>query len=123
MMKSKDHWDSFLHAVEGLWFALRTQRWAPICLIAMAVGLGVGWLLGLGYLELALLTLAFLGLFVAELFNTALEATVDLASPGYHPQAKIAKDVSAAAVFTMAITVAVVVAILYIPHLLSWLRA
>ena len=39
---------------------------------------------------------------VAELFNTALEALVDLVSPGDHPLAKRAKDIAAAAVLVAA---------------------
>lgn len=35
---------------------------------------------------------------VIELLNSALEAVVDLASPGYHPLAKRAKDLGSAAV-------------------------
>ncbi|MHB8932933.1 MAG: diacylglycerol kinase family protein, partial [Bellilinea sp.] len=38
----------------------------------------------------------------AEIFNTALEALVNLVSPQPHPLAKIAKDVSAAAVLISA---------------------
>lgn len=36
---------------------------------------------------------------IAEFLNTAIEAVVDLASPGRHPLAKRAKDVASAAVF------------------------
>ncbi len=39
-----------------------------------------------------------MAVWMAEFFNTALEAVVDIASPEYHPLAKIAKDVAAAAV-------------------------
>ena len=46
----------------------------------------------------ALLALAVGLVMTAELLNTALEALVDLASPGDHPLAKQAKDVSAGAV-------------------------
>jgi diacylglycerol kinase (ATP) len=38
----------------------------------------------------------------AEMFNTAIEAVVDLVSPGYHPLAKIAKDTAAGAVLITA---------------------
>ena len=34
---------------------------------------------------------AITGVFVAEMFNTVIEICVDLASPNYHPLAKIAK--------------------------------
>jgi diacylglycerol kinase len=40
---------------------------------------------------------------MAEFMNTALEALVDLASPDYHPLAKVAKDVAAAAVLVGAL--------------------
>ena len=49
--------------------------------------------------------------FVAEGFNTALEAVVDLVSPQSQPLAQIAKDVSAGAV-TLAAGSAVVVGLL-----------
>ena len=35
---------------------------------------------------------------VAELFNTAIEAVVDMVTEEYHPLAKVAKDTAAAAV-------------------------
>lgn len=46
-----------------------------------------------------LLSCLWFGILVVELLNTALEAVVDLASPGLHPLAKRAKDVASAAVF------------------------
>ena len=41
--------------------------------------------------------------FCAEFLNTAIEAVVDLASPEFHPLAKIGKDVGAAAVLVAAL--------------------
>lgn len=51
---------------------------------------------------------------VAEMFNSAIEATVDLVSPEYNPLAKFAKDISAGAVLIttmMAIVVGALIAI------------
>lgn len=53
-------------------------------------------------LEFALLALSILTVLCAEMFNTAIEAVVDLVSPGYHPLAKIAKDTAAGAVLITA---------------------
>lgn len=39
----------------------------------------------------------------AELFNTAIEAVVNLASPGYNKLAKRAKDIAAGAVLVLAV--------------------
>ena len=53
-------------------------------------------------LEFGLLALSILAVLCAEMFNTAVEAVVDLVSPGYHPLAKIAKDTAAGAVLIAA---------------------
>jgi len=58
-------------------------------------------------LEFALLALSILFVLFAELVNTAVEAVVDLVSPGYHPLAKIAKDTAAGAVLMAAIGAAI----------------
>ena len=58
--------------------------------------------------ELALLVIVASMVVVAEMFNTAVESTIDLYSRQRHPLAKIAKDVAAAAVLVSAISAAVV---------------
>lgn len=52
--------------------------------------------------EFALLALSILSVLCAEMFNTSIEAVVDLVSPDYHPLAKIAKDTAAGAVLITA---------------------
>jgi diacylglycerol kinase (ATP) len=52
--------------------------------------------------EFALLALSILFVLFAELINTAVEAVVDLVSPGFHPLAKTAKDTAAGAVLIAA---------------------
>ena len=54
----------------------------------------------------------------AEMVNTVVEAAVDLASPGYHPLAKVAKDVAAGAVLLTAIGAVVIGVCIFLPHLL-----
>ena len=58
-------------------------------------------------IEFALLALSILFVLFAELFNTAVEAVVDLVSPDYHPLAKIAKDTAAGGVLIAAIGAAI----------------
>lgn len=57
--------------------------------------------------EFALLAISVLSVLCAELINTAIEAIVDLVSPGYHPLAKTAKDTAAGAVLTAALGAAI----------------
>ena len=52
----------------------------------------------------AVLVLTIAMVFTAEFINTAIEAVVDLASPGKHPLAKVGKDVGAAAVLVAALS-------------------
>jgi len=58
-------------------------------------------------MEFALLALSILFVLFAELLNTAVEATVDLVSPGFHPLAKVAKDTAAGAVLVAALGAAI----------------
>jgi diacylglycerol kinase (ATP) len=60
-------------------------------------------LVGVSKLELAILILAITAVFVAEIFNTALEFAIDLVTREYHPLAKLAKDVSAGAVLVTSV--------------------
>jgi diacylglycerol kinase len=110
---------SFVYAFEGWRHVLRTQRNAWIhALISLAVLLVGAWL-KLSSLEWAIIFLAMGIVWVAEFFNTALEAAIDLASPQKHPLAKIGKDVGAAAVL-IAAGVAVVVGLIILgPPLLQ----
>ena len=94
-----------------MWYALRTQPNAQIHAVITVGALALGAWLGLSRAEWAILTLTIGLVWAAELLNTALEALVDLASPSLHPLAKVAKDVSAAAVLITAI-IAVAVGLL-----------
>ncbi len=78
--------------------AARTEKHMRIHFIATIVVLLAVLFLKVTPLEFALLALSILSVLCAEMFNTAVEAIVDLVSPGYHPLAKIAKDTAAGAV-------------------------
>lgn len=90
-------WFSFKAALAGARYTLLTQPNAWIELTAIVVVTMAGWLLRLAALEWALLALVFGLVLALEAVNTAVEATVDLVSPHYHPLAKIAKDAAAGA--------------------------
>ena len=81
---------------------LRTQPNARLHLLVTAMVVLLGVWLQLPLRDWALIALTITLVLAAEFFNTALEALVDLTSPQPHPLAKIAKDVSAAAVLLSA---------------------
>ena len=110
---------SFRYAFAGLWYALRTQRNIRIH-FAMATGVAIlGGILGLSWMQWALLTLTSGFVLVAEMFNTAAEAAMDAATPYYHPLVKIAKDVAAGAVLLAAVTSVIVGLLILGPPLWS----
>lgn len=102
---------SFGYAVRGWWYVLRTQRNAWIEAVITILVLLLSLWLGLSARDWAILVLTIVLVFIAEFLNTAIEAVVDLASPGHHPLARVAKDVGAGAVL-LAATAAVAVGLL-----------
>lgn len=111
---------SFRYAFEGWWYVLRTQHNAWIhALISLAV-FAVAFWLRLPRRDWAVLILTVTAVWMAEFFNTALEAVVDMTMPDPHPLAKVAKDVAAAAVLVGALGAVVVGLLLLGPPL--WTR-
>ena len=89
---------SFQYAFDGWWYVLRSQHNAWIHAVVSVVVLGLGLWLGLSRTDWAIIILAMMAVWMAEFMNTALEAIVDIVTPEFHPLAKAAKDVAAAAV-------------------------
>src|SRR5437016_2909275 len=83
-------WRSFYYAFAGIGYCLRTQRNFRIHTLAAGMVLALGLLLGLAWTEWAILAVMVTLVMSAEMINTVVEAAVDLASPAYHPLAKVA---------------------------------
>jgi diacylglycerol kinase len=113
-------WHAFGHAFHGWAYVLRTQRNAWIHATAAMLVLIMGIWLELPARDWAVLILTIAMVFAAEFINTAIEAVVDLSSPGHHPLAKVGKDVGAAAVLVAALAAILVGLLLLGPPL--WAR-
>ncbi len=108
MKKSRSLLQSFNYAIDGLIYALRTQRNMRIHFTAAAIVLGLALFLRLPAWAFVALVFASSLVIVTELINTAIEATIDLVTTTYDPIAQIAKDVAAAAVFLASINALIV---------------
>lgn len=86
------------YALSGWLYMLRWQRNTRIQAVASLASLVLALLLKISFVEMALLILTITIVWMAEFINAAVEAVVNLASPGFHPMAKVAKDVASAAV-------------------------
>lgn len=99
---------SFGHAFSGWRYVLRTQRNAWFHAVASLLATAAGFWVGLELRDWALIVFAIALVWMAEFLNTALEAVVDLHSPGQHPLAKVGKDVGAAAVLIAALAAVII---------------
>jgi len=90
-----------------------------IHLIAAAIAVGTGWILGLERVEWGLLFIAITLVLMAEVINTAIERTIDLIAPQYHPLAEKAKNMAAGAVLLSALAAVILGVIVFGPHLLN----
>lgn len=113
---------SFGWALAGIGYAVRTQRNMKIHLAAAVLVSLVCLYLGLPPVELAVVSVAVFMVLAAEMFNTALEAAVDLFTPGSHPLAKAAKDLAAGAVLLTALNALAVAYFLIWPRLIHLVR-
>ena len=102
-MKIKKSIDSFNYAIEGIIYAVRTQRNMKIHLVVASLVLIFSLFFDFSKIEMLILFLTITLVVVLELVNTAIEATIDVTANYYHPLAKIAKNVAAGAVLISAI--------------------
>jgi undecaprenol kinase/diacylglycerol kinase (ATP) len=117
--KSPHRLASFSFAFRGLLQLFRSEPNARIHLAFLIIITILGLLFEISFREWAFLILCFGLVFIAELFNTALELLCDHVTPEWHGNIERVKDVSAAAVLISAITAALVGLIIFVPHILS----
>jgi|SRR5581483_11779905 len=110
---------SFRFAAAGLRYLARTQPNFRVHLAIGVAALTTGVALEISAVEMVELLLTIGLVLVAEALNTAIEAAVDLASPEFHPLARIAKDAAAAAVLIAAIVAVLVGLVVLGPRLLE----
>lgn len=107
-MKIRKLIDSFNYAIEGLLYAVRTQRNMRIHMILTLLVLTACFFYDISKIELLILFVTITIVIVTELINTAIEFAIDTTTNYYHPLAKIAKNVAAGAVLITALNAMVV---------------
>jgi len=90
-------------AIEGIIYAVKTQRHMRYHLFAALAALILSLVLHISRMEFILLCVAIVLVLITELLNTAIEVVVDMISDTYHPLAKIAKDIGAGVVLIASI--------------------
>lgn len=96
--RRKNALSGFKHAQEGVLHCFRTQAHMRYHFYTLVAVLLSGLLLNLDNRDMLVLVFAITLVIVAEMFNTAIEAVVDMITENYDPRAKLAKDIAAGAV-------------------------
>ncbi len=109
--------DSFRYALEGIIAVVRTQRHMRFHFFSVVLVLLMGFLFRLDKREMLVLLFTISIVLIAEMFNSAIEATVDLATQEYDPRAKFAKDIAAGAVLVATLNAIVVAWVLFMGDL------
>jgi diacylglycerol kinase len=107
----------FQAAFSGLRRLVISERHFQLHLIGAACAVIMAAFLDFSRLEWAILMVTIGLVLVAEGLNSAIERAIDTTTPGFHPLAKAAKDVAAAAVLIAAIISVIVGLLLYAPKL------
>lgn len=110
---------AFGNAFMGFDYAFRTERNLKFHFAAAVLVITAGALLKISPLEWTIIILTIGAVFVTEMINTAIEYTVDLASPEKHDLARKAKDVSAGAVLAIAASSVVIGLIVFLPKIIA----
>lgn len=104
-------------AIEGILHAAKTQRHLRYHFYAAFIVLFTSFVLGVNRLEFLIIAVSVILVLAAEMFNTAVEATVDIVCPHPSEKARIAKDIAAGSVLVTSCGVAVVGLIILYPYL------
>lgn len=107
-MKVRKLVDSFNYAIEGIIYAVRTQRNMKIHMVVTLLVLTACFLYDINKMELLIIAITVTMVIFAEMLNTAVESAIDATTNYYHPLAKIAKNTAAGAVLITSINALIV---------------
>jgi diacylglycerol kinase (ATP) len=118
----KERLRSFKFAFSGLCTLLKEEPNARIHLAGAFAAILLGILLNISKLEWAVVAIVSGIVFIAELFNTALERLSDLVEPEFNEKIKRVKDLAAGAVIVSAIIALIAGIIIFLPGIATLFR-
>lgn len=111
--------NSFKYAIEGIKATFKSQTNMKIHVTVMLLVIIAGIILKLNTSTWKMCIILFSLVLSGELFNTAIEAIVDMVMPEFHPKAKLAKDAAAGGVLVLAIGAAIIGLMIFIPEIIK----
>lgn len=116
--KNKNFIVALKNALNGIILAFKSESNIRIDIFAMVLTIIGAIIIKVNYIELLIIILTIGIVISAEMFNSAVENTVDLITQEYNNKAKIIKDISAGAVLITSIIAVVVAVIIFMNKLL-----
>ncbi len=110
---------SLRNALHGIYIAFRDERNMRIHGVLTALVLALVAWLKVSRQEILMILFCIAMVWIAELFNTAIEESFDLQTSKEHPQVKVGKDVAAGAVLVASLFSAVIGTVILLPKLWS----
>jgi len=121
-VKRKKLINSFKYAISGVKSAYKREQNLKIHILIMILVIIAGIMLEISKMEWIICIILFAIVISEELFNTAIEALVDMVMPEINPKAKFIKDVSASAVLISAICSAIIGIIIFLPKIIELIK-
>ena len=110
---------SFAYAWEGILSFFKCEHNAQIHLVITSFVLVLSVALGLNKWEAIAVVFSVAFVWITEMFNTAIEKTMDFITTQKHVQIKFIKDVSAGAVLIASVAAVIVGCFIFIPKLFA----
>ena len=111
--------NSFKHAIHGFGAAYKDEENLFIHTILAVIVIALAFILRVDVIEWLFLILAITIVMIAELFNSAIERTVDCATMELNDLAKTAKDIAASAVLFASFISAIIGLVIFIPRIME----
>ncbi|MBS1667999.1 MAG: diacylglycerol kinase family protein [Bacteroidetes bacterium] len=108
---------SFRYAFAGIRQLVLSEHNARIHLTATIAVIAMSLVFSVTKVEAIFITASIGFVWVAELFNTAIEKTMDFITKEKHPEIKLIKDFAAGAVLIASVTALIIGLIIFIPKI------
>lgn len=115
------HHISFKAAVEGLFFAFKTEINMKLIVFFALLAIMLSLSLPISYSEWLVIFLTIMIVFVAEMINSSIEAVCDLITQDWNENVKIAKDVAAGTVLLASFFAVLIGLVIFLPKIINLL--
>ncbi len=112
--------ESFTIAIKGIGYLFLYHRNMRIIFMLGILAIGLGIYYKLRGIELVALCTTVTLVFMAEIFNTAIELMIDMFTDKYHSLIKLVKDIAAAVVLLASLNAVAVGYILFAKRIFRW---